>query len=96
MNKIRLILKNYFKQLSVALKIYADFGSYLEGVRGSDRNNNGLYTEKYQRYLQFYSDCINDRFSSPVVLYRGKNAVNTFIEAILKEYDYCKSDKKAF
>ena len=93
---IQLILKNYFKQLSVALKIYADFGSYLEGVRGSDRNNNGLYTEKYQRYLQFYSDCINDRFSSPVVLYTGKNAVNTFIEAILKEYDYCKSDKKAF
>ena len=87
---IQLNLKNYFKQLSVALKIYA------EGVRGSDRNNNGSYTEKYQCYLQFYSVCINDRFSSPVVLYRGKNAVNTFIEAILKEYDYCKSDKKAF
>ena len=87
---IQLNLKNYFKQLSVALKIYA------EGVRGSDRNNNGSYTEKYQLYLQFYSVCINDRFSSLFVLYRGKNAVNTFIEAILKEYDYCKSDKKAF
>ena len=96
MKKIRLILKNYFKQLSVALKIYADFESYLEGVRGSDRNNNGSYTGKYQLYLQFYSVCINDRFSSLVVLYRGKNAVNTFIEAILKVYDYCKCDKKAF
>ena len=89
-------MKKQFKQLSVALKIYADFESYSEAVRGSDRNNNGSYTEKYQCYLQFYSVCINDRFSSPVVLYKGKNAVNTFIEAILKEYDYCKSVKKAF
>ena len=28
--------------------------------------------------------------SNPVVLYRGKNAVNIFIKAILEEYDYCK------
>ena len=28
--------------------------------------------------------------SKDVVLYRGRNAVNKFIEAILKEYDYCK------
>ena len=34
--------------------------------------------------------CIDDRFSKPVVLYRGKSAVNKFIEAILEEYDYCK------
>ena len=33
--------------------------------------------------------CIDDRFIKPV-LYRGKNGVNKFIEAILKEYDYCK------
>ena len=28
--------------------------------------------------------CIDDKFSKPVVLHRGKNAVNKFIEAYLK------------
>ena len=27
--------------------------------------------------------CIDDRFSKKIVLYRGKNAVNKFIEAIV-------------
>ena len=36
-------LKNYFKQLAVSFKIYADFESLLNGVRGSDRNNNFIH-----------------------------------------------------
>ena len=31
-----------------------------------------------------------------VVLYRGKNAVYRFIEAILEEYDYCKKVIKSY
>ena len=35
-------------------------------------------------------------FSKLIVLYRGKkNAVYRFIEAILKEYDYCRRVKKS-
>ena len=34
--------------------------------------------------------CIDDKFSKKIVLYKGKNAVNKFMEAILKECDYCK------
>ena len=34
--------------------------------------------------------CIDDKFSKPVILYRGKNAANKFFETILKEYEYCK------
>ena len=37
---------------------------------------------------------IDDRFSKPVVLYRGKNEINKFIEAILEECDYCQKKKK--
>ena len=33
--------------------------------------------------------CNDDRFSKPVVLYRGKNVVNGFITDILNEYRYC-------
>ena len=39
--------KNYFKQLPVPFKIYADFDGILKGVKSSDKNNDS-YTEKYQ------------------------------------------------
>ena len=34
--------------------------------------------------------CVDDRFSKPIVLYRGKNAAYKLIEAILKQYEYYK------
>ena len=40
---------------------------------------------------------VDDKFSKPVALYRGKNAVNKFVEAILEEMNYCiKVIKKHF
>ena len=36
--------KNYFKQIAAPFKIYADFESFLKGVRGSGRNKSTLYT----------------------------------------------------
>ena len=42
--------KNYFKQLPVPFKIYADFECILKRVKGSDKNN-GSYTEKYQDHI---------------------------------------------
>ena len=85
--------KNYFKQLSVPFKIYADFKCLLKGVKSSNKNN-GSYTEKYQVHIPcsfaYKVACVDNRFSKKVVLYRGKNAVYRFIEAILEEYDYCK------
>ena len=38
--------KNYFKQLPVPFKVYADFECLLKGVKSSNKNN-GSYTEKY-------------------------------------------------
>ena len=38
--------KNYFKQLTIPFKIYADFECLLNEVKGSDKNN-GSYTKKY-------------------------------------------------
>ena len=50
-------------------------------------NNNTLHTEKYQAQIfgsfAYKVVCVDDRFSKPVVLYRGRNEVYTFIEIIL-------------
>ena len=35
-----------------------------------------------------------DEFTKPIVVFRGKNAAYKFIEAILKEFEYCKKVMK--
>ena len=85
---------NHFKQLAVPFKIIDDLESILKWIKRNNRKHNASYTEKYQGHIPcsfaYKVVYIDDRFSKPVVLYRGKNAINKFIEAILEEYDYCK------
>ena len=74
--------KNYFKQLSVPFKIYADFECLLRGVQSSDKNNSS-YTEKYQDHIPcsfaYKVVCVDNKFSKKVLFYRGKNAINISI-----------------
>ena len=89
--------KNYFKQLHVPLKIYADFECVLKRVE-SNHKNNGSYTEKYQDQIPssfaYKVVCVDNKFSKKIVLYRRKNTVYNFIKAILEKYDYCKKGIK--
>ena len=84
---------NYFKQLAVLFKIYADFESVLKRIHSDDGSNYASYTKTYQKHIPFsfayMSVCIDDRFSKPVFLYREKKIQS--IESILKENDYCKT-----
>ena len=86
--------KNYFKQIPVPFKIYADFECNLRGVESYE----GSYTKKYQDHIPcsfaYKVVCIDDRFTKPIVVYRGENAAYEFIKAILKEYKYCKKVMK--
>ena len=74
----------------------------MKGVKINYKNNNASYTEKYQYHipccLAYKVVCTDDKFSKPAVLYKRKNAVNIFIETVLKKYKYCKKiikNKKA-
>ena len=68
--------KNYFKQLAVPFKIWADFECNVKRVRSSDRSDNTSYTKKYQEYIPcsfaYKVVCVDNRFSKPVALYREK------------------------
>ena len=85
-------VKDHFKQLPVPFTICADFETVLKGVRGSDWNNTS-YTEKYQKRIPYSFAykvvCIEDKFSKPVVFYKGKKIINKSVEKILEEHDYC-------
>ena len=80
--------RNYFKQIPVPFKIYADFECNVRGVVSYE----GSYTKKYKDHVPCSFACkvvcIDDRITKPVDVYRGKNAAYEFIKAIVKEYKY--------
>ena len=86
--------ENYFKQIPVPFKIYADFECNLEGVESYE----GPYTKKYQDHVPcsfaYKVVCIDDKFSKSIVIFTGENAAYEFIKAILKEYKYRKKVMK--
>ena len=57
-----------------------------------------LTQKKYHEHVPcsyaFKAVCIDNRFSKPVVVYRGENAAYEFIKAILEEYKYCQKVMK--
>ena len=84
--------KNYFKEIAVPFKIYADTEFNLEKNHINNRDKNTSFTEKYQNHVPcsfaYKLVSINDKFSKPVVLDRRKNAIYKLIEAIREEYVY--------
>ena len=86
--------KNYFKQIPVSFKVYTDFECNLESVE----NYEGSYSKKHQDHIPcsfaYKLVCVEDKFSKLIVVFRGEGAAFIFIEAILKEYEYCKQVMK--
>ena len=59
-----------------------------------------LIQKKYQdhtpRSFAYKVVWIDDRFTKPIIIYRGENAAYEFIKAILKQYKYCKKIMKEY
>ena len=76
LKSVSISFKNYFKQLPVPFKIYANFECLLKRVKSSDKNN-GSYTEKYQDHIPcsfaYKVVCVGNKFIKRVALYRVKN-----------------------
>ena len=76
--------ENYFKQLSVSFKIYADFECNLRNVEIYESS----YTKKYNDHVPcsytYKVVCIDDKFSKSIIVFRGKN------KSIFQEHKYCK------
>ena len=87
--------KNYFKQLPVPFRTYADFECNLKNVECYEGRP---YTKKYHEHVPcsyaYKVVCIDDKFSKPIVVYRGEDAAYKFIKAILEERKYCKKIMK--
>ena len=87
LEKRKIEFKNYFKQVPVPFKIYVDFECNLNSVESYESS----YSKKYQDHIAcsfgYKLVCVDDKFSKPIVVFRGENAAFKFFEAILKEYE---------
>ena len=86
--------KNYFKQVPVPFKFYANFECDLINVKIYE----GSYSKKYQyhipRSFTYKLASAYDKSTKPIVVFRGKNAAYEFIKAIPKEFECCKKVMK--
>ena len=86
--------KDYFKQIPVPFKVYADFECNLKIVESYE----GFCSKKISRSRSFSFAyklvCVDDEFTKLIVVFRGENAAFKFIEAVLKECEYCKKGMK--
>ena len=92
----KVYFKNYHKQQSVPFVIYADFEAITEKVQGCQPNNEKSYTEAYQKHTDCGYGykvvcCYDNKYSKPIQIFRGENAVHKFMENMLKEVKWCKS-----
>ena len=90
---------NHHKQQPTPFVIYADFEAIVKKVHGCKPNNDKSYTEAYQThedcgYGYKVVCCYNNKYSKPVQIYRGENAVYEFMEKMLGEVKYCKNIMK--
>ena len=90
--------KNYHKKLEVCFVIYADFEAIVEKIYGVKNKSDNSNTDAYQKHKDCsYTQklvCCYDKYSKPLQLYTGKNAVYKFIEKILEEEKWCKETLK--
>ena len=86
--------KNYFKQIPVPFKIYADFECNLKTVESYE----GSYSKNDQDHIPcsfaYKPIWVDYEFTEPMVVFRGENVAYEFTEAIHKELEYCKKVMK--
>ena len=74
--------KNYFKQIPVSFKVYANCEGNLKSVESYE----GSYSKQYQDHilcsLAYKLVCVHDEFTKPKVVFRGKNAAYELLKSI--------------
>ena len=89
--------------MPVPFVIYADFEAITKKIQGCKQSEEmekekekRSYTEAYQTHEDCGCGykvvcCYDDKYSKPIQMYRGENAVYKFMEKMLEEVEYCKA-----
>ena len=90
---------NHHKKLPTPFVIYADFEAITEKVDSCQPSDKKSYTEARQKHTDCGYGykvvcCYDDKYSKPVQVFRGENAVYKFMENMLEEVNWCKQTMK--
>ena len=87
---------NYNKQMPILFKIYADTECFLKRTKIKE----GEYTIKYQEHqpnsIGAKLVCIDDRFTLPSIIVKGKDGINKFITWVLDKQKWTQQITKTF
>ena len=92
----KIYFKNHKKMLPVPFVIYADFEAITERIDGCIPSDQQSYTITYQSHQAcgygYKLVCRYDnRYSKPVKIYRGEDAIEKFIVQMMNEVEDCRS-----
>ena len=82
--------KNYSNKIRVPFKIYADSECIFKKNNG-DSSWSVKIQDHIPRGFGYKVVCIDDKFTKDIVIYRGRDCVNKFIDANLNEYKACRN-----
>ena len=63
--------KKFFKQIPVSSKIYSDFECILNNVVSYEGSCSKKYQDNIPCSFAYKLVCVDDKFSKPIVIYRG-------------------------
>ena len=87
---------NHNKQILILFKIYADTECFLKRVNSYE----GEHTIKYQEHIPNSVGaklvCIDDRFTLPSIIFKGKDSITKFITGVLGKQKWTKQIIKQY
>ena len=77
--------KNYDNQVPIPFKIYADTECFLKRTNSYEDHHTIRYQGHYSNSIGAKLVCIGDKFSSPVIIFKGDYCINKFIKWIFSK-----------
>ena len=87
---------NYNKQIPILFKIYADTECFLKRSNSYEDEHTIRYQEHIPNSIGAKLVCIDDRFTLPSIIFKGKDCINKFITWILDKQRWTKPITKQF
>ena len=87
--KGKIKFKNFDKQIHIPFKIYADTECLLTRIDIKEGKYTKLYQEHIPNSICAKLVCIDNRSTSPSIIFEGENCVNKFIKWVFKQQKYC-------
>ena len=81
---------NFEKQVAILFKIYADTESFLKRTNSYEGEHTIKYQEHFPNSIGAKLVCIDDRFTLPSIIFKGKDCINKLITWVLDKQKWTK------